>query len=26
VVNALLLWFLAGATLAVDWSTMAPGR
>jgi pimeloyl-ACP methyl ester carboxylesterase len=26
VVNALLLWFLAGATPAVDWSAPEPGR
>jgi pimeloyl-ACP methyl ester carboxylesterase len=26
VVNALLLWFLAGATSAVDWSATGPGR
>lgn len=26
VVNALLLWFLAGATPAVDWSGAQPGR
>jgi pimeloyl-ACP methyl ester carboxylesterase len=26
VVNALLLWFLAGATLAADWSATGPGR
>jgi pimeloyl-ACP methyl ester carboxylesterase len=26
VVNALLLWFLAGATPAVDWSVTGPGR
>jgi hypothetical protein len=26
VVNALLTWFLAGATPAVDWPTPGPGR
>jgi hypothetical protein len=26
VVNALLLWFLAGATPAVQWSAIGPGR
>jgi hypothetical protein len=26
VVNALLLWFLAGAAPAVDWPGLRPGR